>query len=93
MNLRVQRPSHAPRVTIYVNGRPVSAYRGESVFAALHAAGYRLLRRSHRGGAARGAFCGMGLCQECRITVDGTPGRRACITPVRDHMEVFVDEP
>jgi hypothetical protein len=35
----------------------------------------------------------MGLCQECRITIDGTAGRRACTTPVREYMEVFLDEP
>ncbi len=33
----------------------------------------------------------MGVCQECRVTVDGMPDRRACMTPVREGMEVVTD--
>jgi sarcosine oxidase subunit alpha len=76
-----------------VNGRPVVAYSGETVFAALLAAGIRTLRHSLKAQTetARGGFCGMGVCQECRVTVDGMPDRRACMTEVRDGMEVLTD--
>jgi sarcosine oxidase subunit alpha len=33
----------------------------------------------------------MGVCQECRVTVDGRPDQRACMTAVRDGMEVATD--
>jgi sarcosine oxidase subunit alpha len=41
--------------------------------------------------AARGGFCGMGVCQECRVTVDGLPDQRACMLLVRDGMEIATD--
>ena len=53
-------------ISITVNGAPVTAYRGESVAAALLASGYLRLRSSPKGGA-RGAFCFMGVCQECTV--------------------------
>ena len=92
-DLRIKNRRRGKRVTIRVNGKPVSAYAGETLFAALLAAGIRTLRHSVRGQikTARGGFCGMGVCQECRVTVDGLPDRRACMTEVRDGMEVVTD--
>jgi len=79
-------------VTIRVNGRPVTAYIGETLFAALLAAGIKTLRHSVKDQTktARGGFCGMGVCQECRVTVDGFLDRRACMTEVREGMEVVI---
>jgi len=51
--------------------RVVEGYEGESVAAALLAAGWRVLRDSPNEHQARGAFCWMGLCQECTVVVDG----------------------
>jgi sarcosine oxidase subunit alpha len=91
--LRIESRPRGKRVTIRVNGAPVAAYTGETLFAALLAAGIRTLRRSLNDPAktARGGFCGMGVCQECRVTVDGLPDRRACMTEVREGMEVVTD--
>ena len=61
------------------DGSPVTARPGHSLAAALTAAGYRRLGESAEG-TARGMFCGMGICQGCLVTVDGTPDRRACLT-------------
>lgn len=80
-------------VTIRVNGEPIAAYRGESLLAALLVAGFRTLRHSHVQRQPRGALCGMGVCYECQVTVNGVPGVRACMTEVQDRMEVEVDEP
>jgi sarcosine oxidase subunit alpha len=77
-----------------VNGRPVRAYAGESLLAVLAAEGVVALRRGREAGgpaAARGALCGMGVCQECRVAVDGVADRRACLTVVAEGMEVVVD--
>ncbi|MBT9291656.1 (2Fe-2S)-binding protein [Prosthecodimorpha staleyi] len=58
-------------VTILVDGQPVAAHEGETLAAALAAAGRATLRHSPRAGTARGAFCLMGVCQECLVRVDG----------------------
>ncbi|MCZ6627823.1 MAG: (2Fe-2S)-binding protein [SAR324 cluster bacterium] len=65
-------------------GKRIPAYQGETVAAALLAAGIRGLRRAE--GGPRGLFCGMGICFECRMTIDGRANIRACMTPVRDGM-------
>jgi D-hydroxyproline dehydrogenase subunit gamma len=74
-------------VTISVDGAPLQAHLGESVAAALIADGEVALRTS-RGGSARGLFCGMGVCFECLVMVDGVPNTRACMTWVQDGMEI-----
>ena len=75
-------------INIRVDGRPVVAYEGESIAAALLAAGERIMRWTARAGEPRGYFCGMGVCQDCLVTVDGLPNVRACMTPVRDGLRV-----
>ncbi len=120
-DLRIPDRPRGRRVAIRVDGREVPAYTGETLFAALTAAGIRVLRHASpkagpetpvtpvgpeagpaeqvpaslvpRTGAARGGFCGMGVCQECRVTVDGRPDQRACMTEVREGMEVETDAP
>ncbi len=76
-----------PEITILVDGRTVQAFAGETVAAALMAAGLWRLRASPRTRAPRGAFCMMGVCQECAIRIDGALAQ-ACLTPVRDGMAV-----
>jgi predicted molibdopterin-dependent oxidoreductase YjgC len=61
----------SPRVTFSFAGMPVEGHEGESVAAALYAAGIRHLRDAPRDGAPRGAFCAMGICQECLVVIDG----------------------
>jgi predicted molibdopterin-dependent oxidoreductase YjgC len=75
------------RVRIVVDGAEVVAYEGESLAAALLAAGRRDLRVAPRRGEPRGVYCGIGLCFECVLAVDGRRVR-ACQTPVRDGMSV-----
>lgn len=78
-----------PQVQVIVDGRPVTAYLGESVAAALLADGTGdLSTRTTRAGDPRGLFCGMGVCFDCLVVVDGVPGTRACVTWVRDGMRV-----
>jgi len=75
-------------VTILVDGQPLEAYAGETVAAALLASGRRVLRRTDKSGAPRGVFCGMGVCYDCLVTVDGVPNVRACVTQIRDGMVI-----
>jgi predicted molibdopterin-dependent oxidoreductase YjgC len=73
--------------TILVDGAPVAARPGESVAAALLAAGVTGFRRTARG-EPRAPFCVMGACFECAVEIDGQPLVRACLAPVREGMAV-----
>lgn len=77
---------------IDLDGERVRAAAGESVAAALLAAGFRTLGRDFRTGMPRGAFCFMGLCQECLIMIDGAPAQ-ACLTEVREGMRLSLNRP
>ena len=71
----------APALTFTFDGNPVRAYRGETIAAALAASGIVTFGR-RRDGTPRGRWCGMGVCQECIVEVDGVPGVRACMAEV-----------
>jgi predicted molibdopterin-dependent oxidoreductase YjgC len=90
-DLRIATAARGAKLQIRVNGRSHTAYEGESVHAALLAAGYRVLRTTAKEGQARGFFCGMGVCYECLVTINGAPNQRACMTLVEDHMEIVID--
>lgn len=77
----------ARRVSLRVNDREVEVVEGSTVVAAIHAAGAGASRLSVRG-EPRAALCGMGICFECRATVDGTAQLRTCLLPVAAGMEV-----
>jgi sarcosine oxidase subunit alpha len=80
----------ADRLTLRVNGRAVTVAEGTSVAAAVVIAGVTSFRRSVTG-ESRGPLCGMGICFECRATIDGVPHRRTCQVGVREGMEVATD--
>ena len=73
-------------------GEPVDARPGQSIGAALLAAGHRSLRTTRRGAAPRGLFCGIGVCFDCLVTVNGRPNVRACLTEAREGDEVLPQE-
>jgi D-hydroxyproline dehydrogenase subunit gamma len=72
---------------IIVNGQPVRVETGATVASALLNAGVAVFRRSSHGDG-RGPLCGMGICYECRVTIDGVPHQRACMTTVANGMVV-----
>ncbi|MEU4668048.1 (2Fe-2S)-binding protein [Amycolatopsis sp. NPDC023774] len=71
------------RVKFSFRGQEIVAEPGQSVGAALIAAGHRSWRKTRLDGAPRGVFCGIGVCFDCLVVVNGKPGRRACLTEVR----------
>lgn len=78
-----------PEISVRIDGEEVRV-RGEcSVAAALRQAGYAATRLAHDG-SRRAACCGMGICFECRVQIDGRE-RLACITPVAAGMEIWRD--
>ena len=76
-----------PAVSLTLDGRSVTASAGESVAAVLLAEGH-VATRLTQGGEPRGVFCGMGVCFDCLVVVDGVPNTRACVTWVREGMVV-----
>ena len=77
-------------VTIYVNGEALATGEFRTVGAALMQARGPLLRRTDRQGESRGMFCGMGVCFDCLVTIDGRPAVRACMTRVRPGMRIEI---
>jgi len=77
-----------PGWTLTFDGRSVPARPGQSVGAALTDAGIRSWRTTRRQGRPRGLFCGIGVCYDCLITVDGRPNQRACLTPARPGLRL-----
>ena len=76
-------------IELSINGRDYSVPAGISVAAALRLAAPALpLRVSHRGREPRGVFCGMGMCFDCLIVVDGMKDVRSCMTVVRPGMRI-----
>ncbi|MBU3871165.1 (2Fe-2S)-binding protein [Streptomyces sp. 4503] len=83
--------SGAPSYRLTFDGAAVTALPGQSVGAALMAAGIVSWRTTRREGRPRGLFCGIGVCFDCLITVDGRPGQRACLVPARDGMRLSAE--
>lgn len=88
--LRIPLRQRGCPIRITVNGTGIAAFEGETVHAALTAAGFPVLNISSSG-QPRGIFCGMGICYECLVTIDNVPDQRACMTRVRDGMAVRID--
>jgi sarcosine oxidase subunit alpha len=76
------------KITIYFNGKPVSAEPGDTVAAALYRSGRRIFARSFKYHRPRGLLCMAGKCPNCLMNVDGAPNIRTCATEVRDGMQV-----
>lgn len=74
-------------VDVIVDGLPITAYRGETLAAALLAAGIGAFGHT-RTDRPRLPLCNMGTCFDCALTVDGVELVRACLTPVADRMQV-----
>ncbi|MFC4565737.1 (2Fe-2S)-binding protein [Nocardiopsis mangrovi] len=81
-----------PPVTFSFDGREITAEPGQSIGAALIAAGHRSWRRTRRDGRPRGVFCGIGVCFDCLATVDGRPNVRACLAEARPGATVETQE-
>lgn len=79
----------APIVASF-SGRTIRASAGQSVAAALLASGEVTFRRTATD-EPRGLFCGMGVCFDCMVTIDGKPHQRACMTALSDGMRIEPD--
>jgi D-hydroxyproline dehydrogenase subunit gamma len=75
------------QIEITINGRVVRVERGVTVAVALLTAGVSVFHHSPSG-EPRAPLCGMGICFECQVTINGEPGCLACQTVCRKGMEV-----
>jgi len=88
--IRIDSLKRGRKIVFSVNGRSTTAHIGETIHAALIAAGYRQFRKS-KTHQPRGVFCGMGVCYECLVTVNNGSTQQACVTLVEEGMEVEID--
>jgi predicted molibdopterin-dependent oxidoreductase YjgC len=75
-------------ITFYFDGAESRAMPGQSVGAALLDNGYRVLRQTRFAGKPRGMFCGIGICFDCLVVIDGIANQRACLAEVKAGMRV-----
>jgi predicted molibdopterin-dependent oxidoreductase YjgC len=80
--------SRGQRLNVMVDGEPAEAYAGESVATVLMAAGHIMYQQAAPEHPAKCLFCGMGVCFNCVITINGVPNTRACITTVAEGMVI-----
>lgn len=80
-------------ITLSVDETDVEAYQGDILAAVLWQHGFLRLGLDASNTAARGMYCGIGHCCECRVTVNGQDDVRACLTPVREGMKVKLEKP
>lgn len=76
------------KIDLTVDGHQVACRAGDTVAAALLAAGIDRCRTTPVSGAPRGPYCLMGVCFDCLVTIDGVGSRQACLVPVREGMAV-----
>jgi predicted molibdopterin-dependent oxidoreductase YjgC len=74
--------------TFLFDGREVPFVEGQTIGAALAAAGVRSWRKTRFGARPRGLFCGIGICFDCLLDVDGRPNQRACLVPAQPGLVV-----
>ena len=78
-------------VVVHVNGQQVPVPTGTIVAAAIALIGETRFRRSVLG-KPRGPLCGMGICMECRVTINGRKHCRSCQILCEPGMEIRTDE-
>lgn len=71
-------------LTLWVDGEPVPGAAGQTIAGVLLAAGRREWRTTATGGAPRGVFCGIGVCFDCLVEVNGLRDVRACLRRAHD---------
>ncbi len=78
-------------LAIFLNGKQLTVPAGSTVAAAVSIGGHTPFRRSVSG-EPRGPLCGMGICFECRVTVDGVPHVKSCQRLCKSGMQISTDE-
>jgi hypothetical protein len=75
-------------VTFTFNGKSFMGVEGQSIAAALMATGVRELRKTRFDEEPRLIFCGIGICFDCVVVVDGVANQRACLVEIADGAKI-----
>lgn len=75
-------------VTFTFNGETFKGVEGQSIAAALMAAGVRELRKTRFDEEPRLIFCGIGICFDCVVVVNGVANQRACLVEITDGAKI-----
>ncbi len=75
-------------ITFFFNGEKYTGKEGQSVAAALIDNGQRELRKTRFGEEPRSIFCGIGICFDCVVTINGIANQRACLIEISNQMQV-----
>jgi sarcosine oxidase subunit alpha len=78
----------ATKLAIKIDGRTIEAREGDTVAAAMLAAGVDHCRTTAVSGTPRAPYCLMGICFDCLVTIDGVGNRQGCLVPVRAGMAI-----
>lgn len=81
-------PGESTAVTITVDGKPLTGITGQSIAGVVMACDQLELRRTAFGDRPRGVFCGIGVCFDCLVEVNGVQDVRACQRKAREGDEV-----
>ncbi len=81
-------PTDRKKITFQFNSKKITAFEGDTIASALHAAGIHVLSRSLNRQRPRGFFCAIGKCSSCEMEVNSVPNVKTCIEPVKDGMVV-----
>lgn len=81
-------PKKGPLVTFTFDGKTIEGFEGESIAAALEAAGVMVHRYTAKKHKPRGIFCAIGRCTDCVMIVNDKPNIRTCVTPVKAGIKV-----
>ena len=76
------------KIRFYLDGKEMYGYEGDTIAAALMAAGVTTHRHTRKKGTPRGILCAIGRCTDCVMVVDGQINVRTCITPLKEGMQV-----
>ena len=79
------------KIKIKINGKETSAFQGDTVLASLVASGHKVLKKSRKLNENRGPLCGMGVCYECQVSINGGAKQRACMAEIEDGMVISID--
>ena len=77
-----------PTIALSIDGKAIEAREGDTVAAALLAAGVMVARTTPVKETPRAPYCMMGVCFDCLMEIDGVGSRQACLVPVRNGMVV-----
>jgi aerobic-type carbon monoxide dehydrogenase small subunit (CoxS/CutS family) len=76
------------KISFTFNGKEFSCQQGQSIAAALISSDTRELRTTRFGNEVRSIFCGIGICYDCVVVVDGVANQRSCLIEAKQGMKV-----